>query len=116
MWSGSTFGMCVVLKDKAHGVERYPSKLEKFVALMSIGARDSRSTLSRISFYIGLVQWRSKMEIWADMFPRCLRILYCALDGAGAAGLAMLNLVLLVVTTHSVFGPWMLMTFTEGLV
>ena len=54
------------------------------------------------------------MEIWDDMFPRFSRILYCSLNGAGTGGPSMLNLALLVVTTHLVFGPWMLMTFIEG--
>ena len=56
------------------------------------------------------------MEIWASMFLRCSRILYCALDGVGTGGPAMLNLVHWVVTTHSLFGPWILITLTEGLV
>ena len=86
------------------------------MSLISVGTQDSWSILSRIFLYIGLVRRRSKMDIWANMFPRCSRILYCALDGVGTGGPTMLNLFLLVVTTHLIFGPWMLMTFIEGLV
>ena len=49
VWSGSSFGMIVVLKDKAHGVDRCPTKLRNFIVLMSVGTQDSWSTLSRIS-------------------------------------------------------------------
>ena len=94
VWLGSNFGMLVVLKDKVHGVEWCPTKLWNSMALISIGTQNSRSTLSRISLYIGLVQRRSKIDIWADIFPRCSRILYHALDRADIRAPAILNQVL----------------------
>ena len=106
----------MVLKERAHGVDKCPTKLHNSIALISVGTWDSWSTLSRIYLYIGLVHKISRMEIWAGMFLRCLRILYYALDEAGTGGLAMLNLVHRVVTVHSLFGPWILITLTEGLV
>ena len=49
MWLGSTAGISVVLKDKAHEAERWPTKLRNSVAFMSDGTRDSQRVLSRIS-------------------------------------------------------------------
>ena len=83
---------------------------------MSVGTWDSWSALSRISLYTRLVRRRSKMEIWDDIFPRCSMILYCALGGAITGGPAMLNRVRQVVIAHSLFGPWILITLTEGFV
>ena len=110
--------MSVGLKDRAHEDERCPTRLRKSVALIFEGTRDSMRALSRMFLYTGLVRRRSKMEIWAGMFPRCSKILYWLFDGADDAGetggLAMLNRALRVVTAHSLFGPWILITLTEG--
>ena len=58
------------------------------------------------------------METWDGIFPRCSKILYWLLDGVDGAdeagGPVMLNHTFRVVTTHSLLGPWMLITFTEG--
>ena len=58
------------------------------------------------------------MEIWAGMFPRCSKILYWLFDGADGVGVTggptMLNRALRVVTADSLFGPWILITLTEG--
>ena len=108
--------MLVVLKERAHGVDKCPTRLRNSIALILIGTWDSWSALLRISLYTGLVRRRSKMEIWADMFPRCSMILYCALGGAGTGGRTILNLVCRVVTAHSLFGPWILITLTEGFI
>ena len=106
----------MVLKDRAHGVDRCPTKLQNSIELISIGTWDSWSAISRISLQMGLVQRMCKMDIWAYMFPRCSRMLYYDLNGVGIGGPTMLNLFLLVAIAYLVFGPWMLMTFIEGLV
>ena len=49
MWSGSTVGISVVLKDKAHEAERWPTKLRNSATFMSVGTRDLCRVLSRIS-------------------------------------------------------------------
>ncbi len=58
------------------------------------------------------------MDIWAGMFPRCSEILYRLFDGADGVdetgGPAMLNHALRVVTAHSLSGPRILITLTEG--
>ena len=58
------------------------------------------------------------MDIWAGMFPRCSKILYWLFDGADGVdetgGPAILNCALRVVTAHSLLGPWILITLTEG--
>ena len=106
------------LNDRAQEDERCPTRLRKSVALISEGTRDSMRALSRMSLYIGLVRRRSKMDIWASMFPRCSKILYWLLDGADGAdetrGPVILNRALRVVTAHSLLGPWILITLTEG--
>ncbi len=87
--------MSVGLNDRAHEDERCPTRLQKSIELISKGTRDSMRALSRMFLYIGLVRRRSKMEIWAGMFPRCSKILYWLFDGAdgagGMGGPAMLN-------------------------
>ena len=106
------------LNDRAQEDERCPTRLRKSVALISEGTRDSMRALSRMSLYTGLVRRRSKMDIWAGMFPRCSKILYWLLDGADGAdetgGPAILNCALRVVAAHSLLGPQILITLTEG--
>ena len=110
--------MSVGLNDRAHEEDRCLMRLQKLVALIFEGIRDSMRALSSMLFYTRLVRRRSKMEIWAGMFPRCSKILYWLFDGADDAdevgGLVMLNHALLVVTAHSLLGPWILITLTEG--
>ena len=48
------------------------------------------------------------MEIWADMFPRCSRILYYAQDGAGVGGPAMLNVEPFSLGGNNTFSVWAL--------
>ncbi len=111
-------GMSVGLKDREHEDERCPTRLRKLVALIFEGTWDSMRALSRMSLYTGLVWRRSKMEIWAGMFPRCSKILYQLFDGADGAdetgGPTMLNRALRVVTTHSLSSPQILITLIEG--
>ena len=103
------------LNDRAQEDERCPTRLQKSVALISEGTRDSMRALSRMSLYTGLVRRRSKMDIWAGMFQRCSKILYWLFDGADeTGGPAILNRALRVVIAHSLFGPWILITLTEG--
>ena len=101
--------MSVGLNDRAHEEDRCPTRLKKLVALISEGTQGSMRALSRMFLYTGLVWRRSKMEIWAGMFPRCSKTLYWLFDGADGAGEtgrpAMLNHALRVVTAHSFFGP-----------
>ena len=110
--------MLVGLNDKAHEDERCPTRLRKSVALIFEWTRDSMRVLSRMSLYTGLVRRRSKMEIWAGMFPRCSKILYWLFDGADGAdktgGPTILNHAPRVVTAHSLLGPWIFITLTEG--
>ena len=110
--------MSVGLNDRAHEDERCPTRLRKSVALISDGTQDSMRALSRMSLYTGQVRRRSKMEIWAGMFPRCSKILYWLFDGADGVdetgGPAILNHALRVMTAHSLLGPWILITLTEG--